>query len=72
MMLQRQIPATDLLGAEICAFFAQLACEECGSAPDLATQRSDLVPVHGGAWLLAGFTCTACRKAIIGKVFLAF
>ncbi len=67
-----KVPATDLLGAEIRAFFAQLACEECGSAPDLATQRSDLVPVQGGAWLIAGFCCTACRRPVVGKVFLAF
>ncbi len=64
--------ATDTLDASIHAFFAQLACDECGSAPDIETQRSDLVPTNGGFWLLSAFCCSTCRKVIIAKVFFAF
>ena len=64
--------ATDTLSASIRAFFAQLACEECGSAPDIETQSSDIVPAKGGLWLLSGFRCSVCRKVVIGTVFLAF
>ncbi len=66
-----QLYATDTLGASIRAFFAQLACDECGSDLDIETQSSDIVPAKDGLWLLSAFCCSACRKVIVAKVFFA-
>ncbi len=65
-----QLYATDTLGASIRAFFAQMACDECGSAPDIETQSSHLVPANSGFWLLSAFCFSACRKIIFARIFL--
>ncbi len=67
-----QTYATDLIGANIRAFFAQLACDRCGAVPDISVQHSDLVPVEGGAWLVTEFRCATCREEVTAKNFLPF